>query len=434
MNRCTRWRCALLAAILPVSAAGTDQVPAETEQALRRVAAIADDPASIQRATALWNVALDAPVVLIDPATRASWRMDAATGKPVPAALRADQLPANTCIEVDGVPTVMLMLPLSDDGDALSRLLWHERWHCVQRALGLPAVEGENAHLDEEQGRTWLRLELRALAQALAAAKGDGNAQGHARAALAFRARRSEQGELATGALLQEARLERNEGLAEYTGRVVASAAGDPVPALLDALRRADDNDGFVRSMAYATGPAYGLLLDRWRDGWRSGVNAGTDLPTLLSEVLGAAAVDAERAGQQYGIDDVRMSERDRAALRAQRAATYRDRFVEGATLRLPLRNPSMSFDPRTLFPLGDAGTVYGTLTARETWGELIAKEGALVAPDWSAITVGAQDLDGCGGSWTGPGWSLALSAGWRLQRDDGKWRVVEGQPEACED
>ncbi|WP_202842889.1 hypothetical protein [Luteimonas saliphila] len=406
----------------------------ETEQALRRAAAIADDPVSMQRATALWNVALDAPIVLIDPATRASWRMDPASDEPVPAALRADQLPANTCVEVNGVPTVMLMLPLSDDRDALARLLWHERWHCVQGGLGLPAVEGDNGHLDGEAGRTWLRLELRALAQALAAPGGDADARAHARAALAFRARRSAQGELATGTLLQEAKLERNEGLAEYTGRIVASAAGDPVPALLDALRRADGNDGFVRSMAYATGPAYGLLLDRWRDGWRSGVSADTDLPTLLSEALGAAAVDADRAGQQYGIDDVRMSERERAALRAQRAAAYRDRFVGGATLRLPLQNPSMSFDPRTLFPLGDAGTVYGTLTARAAWGELVAKDGALVARDWSAITVGAQDIDGCGAKWTGPGWTLALSAGWRLERDGGEWRVGEGPPAACGD
>ena len=45
--------------------------------------------------------------------------------------------------------------------------------------------------------------------------------------------------------LAQEARLERNEGLAEYSGHVASAA--DPAPALLEALHTADANDGFVR-------------------------------------------------------------------------------------------------------------------------------------------------------------------------------------------
>jgi hypothetical protein len=413
-------------AIAPVSA---EQAPAGIAQDLARVAGIVDDPASARRAQALWGKALDAPVLLIEPSTRRAWRSDPDSGRPAPVALRDGQLPANTCIEVDGAPMVMLMLPLAEDDAALARLLWHERWHCVQAALGLPAEEGDNAHLDEEAGRSWLRLELRALAQALVAGD-EANARGHARAALAFRARRSAQGELGSGALEQEARLERNEGLAEYTGRVASAA--DPAPALLEALRRADANDGFVRSMAYATGPAYGLLLDRWRDGWRAEVNGGSDLPSLLAQALPPGDVDAERAGRDYGIGEVRAAERERAVARARRADEYRMRFVQGPVLRLPMRDPAVSFDPRTLFPLGDAGTVYGTMTVRSGWGELLAKEGALMAPDWSAVTVGAAVLEGCGAAWTGPGWTLSLSPGWRLLREGDGWRVEAGAPDAC--
>ncbi|TDK25144.1 hypothetical protein E2F46_07550 [Luteimonas aestuarii] len=412
-------------------AMAVEPVPAEIARDLARVADIADDPESGRRAQALWGLALDAPVLLIEPSTRRAWRSDPASGQPLRVALREGQLPANTCIEVDGAPMVMLMLPLADDDDALARLLWHERWHCEQDALGLPAEEGDNAHLDGEAGRTWLRLELRALSQAIASDK-DAAARGHAQAALAFRARRSAQGELGTDVLAQEARLERNEGLAEYSGRVASAA--DPAPALLEALHTADANDGFVRSMAYATGPAYGLLLDRWRDGWRAEVGGQSDLPSLLAQALPPSEVEAGTAGLDYGIVEVRAAERERAVARARRADAYRSRFVEGLTLRLPMRDPAVSFDPRTLFPLGDAGTVYGTLTVRSAWGELLATEGALMAPDWSGVTVDAATLEGCGATWTGQGWTLSLSSGWRLLRTDDGWRVYEGLQDACAD
>jgi hypothetical protein len=187
-----------------------------------------------------------------------------------------------------------------------------------------------------------------------------------------------------------------------------------------------------VRSMAYATGPAYGLLLDRWRDGWRAEVNGGSDLPSLLAQALPSGDVDAERAGRDYGIGEVRAAARERAVARARRADEYRMRFVQGPVLRLPMRDPAVSFDPRTLFPLGDAGTVYGTMTVRSGWGELLAKEGALMAPDWSVVTVGAAVLEGCGAAWTGPGWTLSLSPGWRLLREGDGWRVEAGAPDAC--
>lgn len=398
---------------------------------LDRIARIADDPGAARRAQALWGLPLEAPVLLVDPSTRGAWRRGPDRGQPVRVALREGQLPANTCTQVDGTPMVMLVMPLADDDAALARLLWHERWHCVQDALGLPAQEGDNAHLDEEAGRTWLRLELRALAQALGTAD-DAAARGHAQAALAFRARRSALGVPGTDALAQEARLERNEGLAEYTGRVAAAEA--PVPALLAALHAADADPGFVRSMAYATGPAYGLLLDRWRAGWRMGLDGASALPSLLAQALPPGRPGAERAGRDYGIVEVRAAERERAASRARRADEYRMRFVEGPVLRLPMRDPALSFDPRTLFPLGAHGTVYGTLTVRSAWGELVADQGALLAPDWSRVSVGAATLEGCGAAWTGPGWRLSLSPGWRLRRDGDAWGVVEGAPDACGD
>ncbi len=55
-----------------------------------------------------------------------------------------------------------------------------------------------------------------------------------------------------------------NEGLAEYTGVFVGNPTRSTrIQAALHDLRAHVADRSFVRSFAYATGPAYGLLLDQ---------------------------------------------------------------------------------------------------------------------------------------------------------------------------
>ncbi|MET0888924.1 MAG: hypothetical protein ABWY09_02190 [Stenotrophomonas maltophilia] len=428
-----RWRFSgCVAAAMAVngmmaSAAATQAPPAGIEAVLQRVATVAGAPGSRQAAEKLWGVPLDAPVVVHDRASGTNWQRNSVTGATVPVALRKDQPPANTCTLINDVPSVLLLLPLPADPDGLATLLWHEQWHCVQAALGLPAAEGDTAHLDSEAGRTALRLEMRALAQAVAEAD-DRQARQHAAAALGFRALRSGSPPSSKRALAEEANVERNEGLAEYTGRVVAAAASgaNAAPAVVEALAKADASQSFVRSAAYATGPAYGMLLDRWLPSWRSGLSTTSDLPGLLAETLDAPldATDIALVGDTYGMNAVRTEERERAKARERRSAEYRQRFLGNDAVRLSLRTPSVSFDPRALFPLDDAGTVYTPLTVRDEWGELTAESGALLSKDWALLSVSGDPVEGEASRWTGPGWTLELSEGWRLGRDAEGWRL----------
>lgn len=410
--------------LMPCSAA-PQAPPAGVDDALTRVASVAEAASSRQVAQMLWGVPLDAPVVVHDRGSGTSWRRNGVAGTALPVVLRSDQPPANTCITIDGAPAVLLLLPLPAELDGLATLLWHEQWHCVQAALGLPAAEGDTAHLDNEAGRTALRLEMRALAQALST-RDERQARQHAAAALGFRALRSDAAAAGTRALDEEAKVERNEGLAQYTGRRIAAAAheGDAVSAAVDALAKADASQSFVRSAAYATGPAYGMLLDRWSPPWRSGLSARSALPALLADALGGPGIAKGDAG--YGADEVRAEERERATVRERRSAGYRERFLGNDAVRLELRKPSVSFDPRSLFPLDDAGTVYTPLTVRDEWGELTAAAGALLSKDWALLSVGGGAVEGEGARWSGPGWTLVLSEGWRLGRDAGGWRVTK--------
>src|SRR5262249_40591866 len=120
-------------------------------------------------------------------------------------------------------------------------------------------------HLDERDGRYWLRLELRALAAAL---KAKGSARKDAaRDAMLFRAARLAQ---YPGADSLENSLEVAEGLAEYTGTQVAlSFLKLPHSRAADLVPEFEGRKTYVRALGYGTGPGLGLLLDQYDRDWR---------------------------------------------------------------------------------------------------------------------------------------------------------------------
>ena len=130
----------------------------------------------------LWGVELYGSMLFLDPVTRTI-----VTNQPDPrGTLRAEggvfvgAMPptmgvANSAQPWQGVLWTTLVWPLPEDEVDRRQLLAHEMFHRVQPELGKESIaSGPNAHLDTEQGRTWLRLEYRALERAL---RGDGDAR-----------------------------------------------------------------------------------------------------------------------------------------------------------------------------------------------------------------------------------------------------------------
>lgn len=361
--------------------------------------------------------------------------------------------PANTSVSWAGRRWAGIVLPVPRDSGASVRLLIHELVHTLQPRGGdtagtfmpLPlAHEGGDGsdQLEGAEGRALLRLELRALAAALAAS-GDSR-RSAARDALHFRYARYAR---ASAAERQRQRgLDVGEGLPEYTAWMLASeedgARAGVVRALLAADRRAEDTTGtmsFTRSFPYLTGPAYALLLDDLSPGWRVRVlreGAAADLQRTLAEVVdpgtrGAAADSAATAA--YGGDAIASFETARwRRLEALRRAV-RERYLTGPTLRLRPGALRISFDPNGQTSLGAEGTVMRGVVWKGAGGaELLAPQGALVTADWAELRLPldpatARQLEqGSAGAITlqGEGWSLRLPAGWRLERTDTNWVV----------
>ena len=393
---------------------------------------------------AIWGHSLCGPMMLVDPATRTvisnhgdsqnRFRREGAlfTG-PFPEPFT----PSNTAIQWDGQHWSTVMLPLPLDPFRRLALLAHEAFHRIQPELGLIGSDTPNEQLDTEDGRIWLRMELRAMGQALRMQ--DAIARRAAADAMLFRMYRHN---LFPGSAEREAAMERQEGLAEYTGAVVAlRTTGESVNREARIMESFEDSDAMARSFAYATGPGLGLLLDRFTQGWRSRV-ATTAMNSMLIWALKVPTqADLKRTAEEraalYGYPAVVRAEQEREQRRADLASELNVKFLQGSVLDFP-SSPEMNrnFNPMALTPFPPHGTYYPTGTFTAPWGKIqVDSGGALVTPDNRSVRVPVPSSfhpsDAPGAAIQGNGWALKLSPGWRIipARKAGSFLVVRAGP-----
>ena len=328
----------------------------------------------------LWGVSICAPMVIADRRTQTI-----ATSQPAPEGARPRLLGlVNAPVQWGGATWGAYMWDdvVNKTPRDRKELFLHELFHGVQPQLGLGAPALATEHLDAMDGRYWLRLEWRALARAL---RESGELRNLAvRDALAFRQARHM---LYPASVEDERAQEITEGLAAYTGTVLAAQyAADAIVGALDLLAGAEAGAleaSFVRTFAYISGPAYGLLLDASSPGWTRRVRGTDDLATLVMRALAVQpAADATASATRYGGAEIRASEQQREQERQERLAELRRRFVDGPVLVIPGGGSGMS-DSRGAAVIPGIGTVYfGPFRASGNWGTLEAEKGVLVASD----------------------------------------------------
>lgn len=409
---------------------------ASTDEAIQALVAFKD---GCKRAEALWPAQLCGPIVLIEPQTRAAVanQADPAGQFKAREGMFVGEWPAtmdvaNTAMDWGGKRWAVVMLPLSQDPFTRLQLLAHESFHRIQPELGLEMADAMAQHLDEQEGRTWLRLELRALAKALRSE--DDEARAAALDALRFRRVRNVS---FPGSEAVERRLEGHEGLAEYTGmRFALDATGSSLDEAAKRVEAFEKRPTYVRSLGYGTGPALGLLLDRYRPGWRKNVGSAPDLANRLATAMGADSatpVSREETASRataYGFDVIREEETKRAERLAIERKHYREVLIDGPVLTLELPERRLMYNPNTVLSLGDEGNVYPKSILIGPWGRLTLQEGGALAPgnrDRARVAAPRVTQPDDQGTVTGPGWTLALEPGWHLARDSrsGDFRVI---------
>ena len=419
-----------LALGLPLSFADGQQLDtARALSALRDARAACESDAGV-----LWGRSLCGPIALVDRQTRLVIANDTIPqkhflrfGDVYVTTLPENQYVANTSFPWGARTWTMVALPLPRDRFARTDLVMHEVFHREQEALGLRQPDALNNQLDMRPGRTWLRLEYRALARALESLPDQNAARHHAESALIFRAERRS---LYPGSDSLEATLEIQEGLPEYTGqRLAMQLTGEGPARVAKYVRDYEANTPtFVRAFAYATGPAIGVLLDQFDPRWREEVRTKRDIDALLARAIRFQRPrnldqTARARARDFGWDEIDRAEAARDSARAPTMQGYRALLGAGAVVTLLQSKDSLtwSYDPTELVGFDLHSTVYPSGNFSAPWGKLTVDHGGvLVQNDFSWIRIGLPSAPIAPGSREikGDGWTLALDQGWSLRPD----------------
>jgi hypothetical protein len=373
----------------------------------------------------LWGMSLCGPMVIHDSRTQTI-----ATSQPAPEGPRPRLLGLNAPIQWGGATWAAYMWDTLVNAPPLHarEILLHELFHgIVQEKLGLAVSELLNEHLDAKDGRYWLRLECRALARALRESGAQRNTA--VRDAVAFRQTRRM---LYKGSADNERALEINEGVASYTGvAAAAESAAGAVSRAIDILTACEGDHSFVRTFAYWTGPAYGLLLDGLSPGWRQRIRNTDDFGALLAGALiPQPAADAAASASRYGGAEIRTAEEQRERSRQERLAGLRRQFVDGPVLVIRGGGGGM-FNSMGAVVIPDIGTVFfGPYRHNTDSGMLEAEKGVLLESNGSVRRVPAparrDDT-----TLVGDGWTFTVKPGFVIREGPrrGDYEVVRQQP-----
>ena len=371
----------------------------------------------------LWGHSLAGPIMFAHPKTRqivtnvpdTQGKLKKKDGLYI-GRLSETTLTANTSTEWGGVTWAMLIWPLPENKYDRAALMVHESWHRIQKTIGFSGANSDSGHLDSKDGRVWLRFEWRALEKALTSTGGERRVA--IQDALVFRFYRHTLFEKAAEA---ESKMEMHEGLAEYTGLRLSGRSRTEMQlhAAKKLIKQPELLPTFVRSFAYLTGPAYGLLLDETASDWRQGLTESDNLGKLLANAIefefpADLKESALNSTEKYDGVNLFASEEQRDKQQKAQIAQYRKQLIEGPVLILPLKRVQISFDPSAQVPLGEQGRVYPKVKIKDIWGVIDVTNGALISFKDMRATVSARSSQAAH-LFQGEGWTLSLVDDWKM-------------------
>ena len=390
-----------------------------------------------KRFMSFWDKDLYAPILLVDPITREVFTnvqdeaLELMAHNNIFTGIFPKSIPvSNTEITWNGTHWAMLILPLPSNTFERIDLTTHELFHRAQPSLGFKIRSEDNNHLDQRDGRFYLRLELAALEAALKAPRLN-KSEEHLRNALIFRKYRHI---LHRGSQVTENSLEMLEGIATYTGQLMSGRdKWQWREYLINRIEKFDESPSFVRSFAYETIPVYGFFLQQKDYYWNKKVDDETDLTDFFSDAFDLdTRILLQRyvrqVAEEYNVKRIANEESQRITLHSYTIDDYRKKFLEQPHLEIRLEDMKMSFNPSSLVPLDeDEGTVYPTIVLSDNWGVLtVTQGGALLRSDWRwiIVTVPTEVTDEI---IIGDGWVIDLNEGYTVEENlEGNFILVK--------
>ena len=352
----------------------------------------------------LWGVNLYSPVLGVD-----SLRHIVSNVADAPETFPPDMPVANSTTELDGRRWTMVIWPLSGDERHQNELLIHEMFHFRQPELGFELRSPNNSHLSNRDARTLLKLEWNAL-KAAAGCRGERKTEALTDA-LAFRAMRRQ---LYPDYAAEECSLEILEGLAEYTGRRLASPSDKEYIRGLSSLDYLYSSDNLTRSFAYLSGPLYGLVLDQSGRDWRKEMKVDSDLGAAVKEIYGVELPDnleeaCEAARMKYGFEAVDAVEEEFERQLEERNAELARLFAPENVISLDCPSLAIQFPPNGMIQMDDGSMIIYGGEAYCDWGYVEGRP-LKVTADWRHVELPRLDTLSVRGDTT-------YTSGWTMVR-----------------
>lgn len=410
--------CLIITALVMAYSVVAQDLPCKEtmEESLQQIAEILNRPESKQ----LWNISLNAPILLIDHLKNKMFVTAIDSGKiqPLKEEVWDNKVPlANSIFDYKGgkYVTIIHAALMNTSCEGRINLLSHEIFHLHQNDLGIKNTISVNYHMDEVQGRALLQIEMKALQHAL-----EHDTVGLYEA-LYIRAYRQ-----SLNPSNNEDLYELNEGLAEYTG--VKLSAANMTEYVKNRLNY-NIKRGYTNAFGYLTGSAYATLLDDLYPQWKKDKDLNRGMIFLLKKVIPKYEVpidepELKRILDKYNYDLLLTNEKEEE--RSFGDITLYENLLKPETSKICITNNRINFtyNPQDRVIALSSAILLRNMTLTTEWGQVNAKSGIVRLNDWTAFYL-LPPKEISSNVIKGDEYEIELNRGWKIIEENKIYKIV---------
>ena len=410
--------CLLITALVMAYSVAAQDLPCKEtmEESLQQITDVLNRPESKQ----LWNISLNAPILIIDHFKNKMYEtaIDSGRIQPIKEEGWDNKVPlANSIFDYKGgkYVTIIHAALMNTSCEGRINLLSHEIFHLHQNDLGIKNAISVNYHMDEVQGRALLQIEMKALQHAL-----EHDTVGLYEA-LYIRAHRQ-----SLYPSNNEDLYELNEGLAEYTG--VKLSATNMTEYVKNRLNY-NIKRGYTNAFGYLTGSAYATLLDDLYPQWKKDKDLNRGMIFLLKKVMPKYEVpidepELKRILDKYNYDLLLTNEKEEE--RSFGNITLYENLLKPETSKICITNSRVNFtyNPHDRVKALSSALLLRNMTLTAEWGQVNAKSGIVRLNDWTAFYL-LPPKEISSNVIKGDEYEIKLNSGWKIIEENKIYKIV---------
>ncbi|WP_299272617.1 hypothetical protein [uncultured Psychroserpens sp.] len=285
----------------------------------------------------------------------------------------------NTIVKWKNKVWAVATLPLSTIPGFDIDVVTHELTHVELESRGHSTGIQNTSHLVTYNGRILMRLELELLKKFIT---NDRNDIQLLKDALSIRQLRHQE---FSSFKMNENSLEHNEGLANYSGIIMANLTKIKIKSFFTMLiNRFVQSERYGRDFAYLTITIYGMKLRESDSLWTQKVNPNTDLTDFMIKAFKVDKLprDLKYYTSKYDFLDILEQEKNIVEKQKRSIDSITRIFLNGPHLKVKFEKAAMSTSPED-FLLNDMGRHFSFIRVTDSWGELNATKGIVISPDF---------------------------------------------------